>query len=166
MGHAFADEMLRSSTINRITHRTIGAAMRVHRKVGPGLLESAYQLCFGWELNQTGLRFVSQHAIPLVYGNFRLERCYRLDFLVEDLVVVEVKALDRLLPVHRAQMLTYLRLTGCPVGLVLSFCAPVLKDGIMRVANGEVDGEERDGIEDAEVIEDADKIGDDETQRR
>jgi GxxExxY protein len=128
MGHAFAGDMLHPSTINRITHRTIGAGMRVHRKVGPGLLESAYQLCFGWELNQTGLRFVSQHAIPLVYGNFRLERCYRLDFLVEDLVVVEVKALDRLLPVHRAQMLTYLRLTGCPVGLVLNFVPAFLCD--------------------------------------
>jgi GxxExxY protein len=150
MGHAFADAMPGRLPINRITHRTIGAAMRVHRKVGPGLLESAYQLCFGWELKQTGLRFVSQHSIPLVYGDFRLERCYRLDFLVEDLVVVEVKALDRLLPVHRAQMLTYLRLTGCPVGLVLNFCAPVLKSGIMRVANGEVDEEEQEGIDDAE----------------
>ncbi len=72
---------------------------------------------------------------------------------MEDLVVVEVKAVDRLLPVHRARMLTYLRLTGCPVGLVLNFCAPILKDGIMRVANGEVDGEVPDANEDAEVIE-------------
>jgi GxxExxY protein len=71
-----------------------------------------------------------------VYGEVRLERCYRLDFLIEDVVIVEVKAVDRLLPVHRAQMLTYLRLTGCPVGLVLNFCAPLMKEGIMRVANG------------------------------
>jgi PD-(D/E)XK nuclease superfamily len=89
-------------SLNQTTHRIIGAGMRVHRKVGPGLLESAYQLCFDWELKQSGLRFVRQHPIPLVY----------------------------------AQMLTYLRLTGCPVGLVLNFCEPVLKDGIMRVANG------------------------------
>ena len=96
---------------------------------------------------------------PLVYGNFRLERCYRLDFLVEGLVVVEIKALDRLLPVHRAQMLTYLRLTGCPVGLALNFCAPVLKDGIMRVANGEVDAGQEESIEDVEPIKNADKGG-------
>lgn len=146
-------------TLNQTTHRIIGAAMRVHRKVGPGILESAYQLCFAWELEQSGLRFASQHAIPLVYGNFRLERCYRLDFLVEDLVVVELKAVDKLMPLHRAQMLTYLRLTGCPVGLVLNFCAPVLKDGIMRVANGEVDAREEESIEDVEPIENEDKAG-------
>jgi GxxExxY protein len=146
-------------TLNRTTHRIIGAAMRVHRKVGPGLLESAYQLCFDWELTQSGLRFVKQHPIPLVYGNFRLERCYRLDFLVEDLVVVEIKALDRLLPVHRAQMLTYLRLTGCPVGLVLNFCAPVLKEGIMRVANANLEAisdEEVTFRDDAEIHRHAD----------
>jgi GxxExxY protein len=113
--------------------------MRVHRKVGPGVLESAYQLCFDWELRQSGLRFLKKHSVPLVYGDFRLERCYQLDFLVEDLVVVEIKAVERLLPVHRAQMLTYVRLTGCPVGLVLNFCAPVLKDGIIRVANADLE---------------------------
>jgi GxxExxY protein len=143
--------VIHSLPVNQITHLTIGAAMRVHRKVGPGLLESAYQLCFGWELNQGGLRFVTQHPIPLVYGNFRLERCYRLDFLVEEVVVVEIKAVDRLVPVHHAQMLTYLRLTGCPVGLVLNFCAPVLKEGIMRVANGAPDiGAGADEFEDTE----------------
>lgn len=147
-------------TLNQTTHRIIGAAMRVHRKVGPGILESAYQLCFAWELEQGGLRFLSQHPIPLVYGNVRLERCYRLDFLVEELVVVELKAVDKLMPLHRAQMLTYLRLTGCPVGLVLNFCAPVLKDGIMRVANGYPEGE------DAEESWDEETIGDEETQRR
>ena len=154
MNHAMSGCMPRTLTVNQTTHRIIGAAMRVHRKVGPGVLESAYQLCFEWELKQTGLRFVSQHPIPLVYGDFRLERCYRLDFMVEDLVVVEVKAVDRLLPLHRAQMLTYLRLTGCKVGLVLNFCAPVLKSGIMRVANGEIDADEPESIEDLEAIED------------
>jgi GxxExxY protein len=122
--------------INRLTRRIIGAAMRVHKKIGPGVLESAYQLCFACELKNSGLRFVAQQPIPLVYGEIRLERCYRLDFLIEDVVIVEVKAVDRLLPLHRAQMLTYLRLTGCPVGLVLNFCAPLMKQGIMRVANG------------------------------
>ena len=127
--------MTHSLPVNQITHLTIGAGMRVHRKVGPGLLESACQLCFAWELKQGGLRFVTQHPIPRVYGNFRLARCYRLDFLVEEAVVVEVKAVDRLVP----------------VGLVLNFCAPVLKEGIMRVANGAPDlGAEADEFEDTE----------------
>jgi GxxExxY protein len=78
---------------------------------------------------------VSQHPVPLIYGDVRLERTYRLDFFIEGLVIVELKAIECLGPIHRAQMLTYLRLTSCPVGLVLNFCAPVMREGIMRVVN-------------------------------
>ena len=120
--------MLPTDRINRLTHDIIGAGMRIHRRVGPGLLESVYQRCFAWELKDRQMRFVAQQWIPLAYGDVRIERCYKPDYLVEDLVVVEIKALDRLLPRHRAQTLTYLRLTGGKVGLVLNFNAAVMKE--------------------------------------
>ncbi len=119
--------------LNRISEGVLGAAIEVHRTLGPGLLESSYELCLAHELEQRGWRVVRQQALPLVYKRIRLEAGYRIDLLVEGKVVVEVKAVDALAPVHKAQLLTYLKLTGCRLGLLLNFNEPVLKDGIRRI---------------------------------
>jgi GxxExxY protein len=124
------------AAVNHLTSQIIGAAVRVHRELGPGLLESAYAACLAMELRAGGLRMESQLAVPIVYHGVRLEIGYRIDILVEDRVVVEVKAVEALVPIHRAQVLTYLKLRHCPVGLLLNFNVPVLKDGIVRVVNG------------------------------
>ena len=122
--------------LNHLTERIIGAAIRVHRELGPGLLESAYAACLGMDLRTGGLVMESQLAMPIFYQGMRLDVGYRIDMLVEGLVVVEVKAVETLAPIHRAQVLTYLKLARCPVGLLLNFNVPVLKDGIVRVVNG------------------------------
>ena len=111
----------------------IGAAIEVHRVLGPGLFESIYEECLCRELALRGLRFQRQVNLPVIYKELRLECGYRLDLVVEDTVVVEVKAVERLLPVHRAQLLTYLRITSKPVGLLLNFNVPVLTKGIVRM---------------------------------
>ena len=121
--------------LNQLTERIIGSAIRVHRELGPGLLESAYTTCLGMDLHTGGLGTESQLPVPVVYQGMRLEVGYRIDMLVEGLVVVEVKAVETLAPIHRAQVLTYLKLARCPVGLLLNFNVPVLKDGIVRVVN-------------------------------
>lgn len=119
--------------VNRLTSGIIGAAIAVHRGLGPGLLESAYQACMAWELGQRGLRHERQVPLPVVYNDVVLECGYKLDLVVERLVVVELKAVARLEPVHTAQVLTYLRLSGCPAGLLINFNVPVLKSGIRRI---------------------------------
>ena len=119
--------------VNELTGAIIGLAIDIHRTLGPGLLESAYQACLSYELLSSGRRFERQKALPLVYKAMHLDCGYRLDFIVEDLVIVEVKCVAALAPVHRAQLLTYLKLTGCPAGLLINFNVPVLKDGVKRV---------------------------------
>ncbi len=118
---------------NELTERIIGAAIEVHRHLGPGLLESAYEECLCHELHLNGLRFQRQVSLPVSYKGLRLDCAYRLDLLVEDLVIVEIKAIDELAPIHQAQLLTYLKATGKEVGLLLNFNVPVLKEGIKRV---------------------------------
>ena len=118
--------------LNRLTAMIIGAAIEVHRYLGPGLLESAYELCLLFELERLGLRVERQKGFPLVYKEIGLEIGYRIDLLVEGLIVVEIKAVENILPVHEAQVLTYLKLSGCPLGLLLNFNVPLLKDGIRR----------------------------------
>lgn len=125
-------EELMSENINLITQKIIGAAIEVHRKLGPGLLESAYQECLCRELAIRGLGFQRERALPVEYKGIRLDCGYRLDLLVEGLVVVEVKSVELLAPVHDAQLLTYLRLGDWTVGLLINFNVPVLKDGIRR----------------------------------
>ena len=120
---------------NQLTSTIIGAAIRVHRATGPGLLESAYVACFEFELRDTGLSVVLQHPIPLHYRNIRLNTVYRADMMIEDTVLVEVKAVDSLAPIHTAQMVTYLKLSEKPVGLLINFNAGVLKDGLKRIVN-------------------------------
>ena len=123
--------------LNRLTAMIIGAAIEVHRYLGPGLLESAYELCLLYELERLGLRVERQKGLPLVYKEIGLEIGYRIDLLVEGLIVVEIKAVENILPVHEAQVLTYLKLSGCPLGLLLNFNVPLMKDGIRRFRMGE-----------------------------
>src|SRR5262245_46167890 len=108
--------LLDNPRLNEITGGILGAAIEVHRTLGPGLLESIYAPCLHFELATQGLRYVAQRAVPITYKSIRLEAAYRLDLIVEDLVVVEIKSVDLISPVHRAQLLTHLRLTGCPAG--------------------------------------------------
>jgi GxxExxY protein len=116
-----------------ITRPVIGAAMKVHRIVGPGALESAYQLCLGYELSKCGLAFEAQVRHALVYDTMIIDAAYRLDFVVEKKVILEIKSVHRLERVHTAQMITYLTMTGCPVGLLINFNVAYLPDGIKRV---------------------------------
>jgi GxxExxY protein len=120
---------------NRITSTIIGAAIRVHRATGPGLLESAYFPCLLFELQEAGLATLLQHPIPLVYRGIRLDAGYRADMLVDDTVLVELKSIEALAPIHTAQMLTYLKLSGKPAGLLINFNVPMVKDGIKRMLN-------------------------------
>jgi len=118
--------------VNDLTREIIGAGIAVHRELGPGLLESAYQQCMRQELTLRGIPFRREVPIPLEYRGNRLECGYRLDLLVANTVVVEVKAIEALAPIHEAQLLTYLRLGGWNVGLLMNFNVVVLKDGIRR----------------------------------
>jgi GxxExxY protein len=129
--------------LNDLTDEIIGAAVRVHREVGPGLLESAYEACVTFELTDRGLSLERQKALPLVYRGRTLDCGYRIDLLVEGLVVVEIKAVERVDRVHRAQVLSYLRLSGCKVGLLINFNVKlVVKEGLSRIVNGFPDGSE------------------------
>jgi GxxExxY protein len=121
--------------LNEITELIIGAAMDVHTALGPGLLESAYEACLEFELTQRGLAVERQKTLPITYRGLKLDAGYRLDLLVEEEVIVEVKAVDTLAPIHGAQLLSYLRLSGCRLGLLLNFHVERLKDGIQRVVN-------------------------------
>ncbi len=120
---------------NKITEKIIGCAIEVHRTLGPGLLESAYEECLCFELSQSNLLFQRQVDLPVVYKSVNLNCGYRMDLVVENLVIVELKAIDQILRIHEAQLLSYLRLHKKTVGLLLNFHVPVLKDGIRRVAN-------------------------------
>lgn len=122
-------------TANAITEEIIGSAIRVHRELGPGLLESAYEACLVYELADKGLFIEQQKPLPLLYRTLELDCAYRLDLLVDGKVIVEVKAVETLLPLHDAQLLSYLRLAKCPIGLLLNFNVPVLTKGIRRLVN-------------------------------
>jgi len=124
-----------SQNINDITKAIIGAAICVHRELGPGLLESAYEVCLAYELTRRKLKIERQKALPVVYRGVELDCGYRIDLLVEKHVVVELKAVESLEPIHDAQLLSYLKLSGCGVGLLTNFNVKVLKDGIRRFVN-------------------------------
>jgi GxxExxY protein len=117
---------------NELTHQIIGAAIEVHRTLGPGLLESAYEECLAQELLLRGLRIERQKPIPVIYKDAKLECGYRIDLVVEGRVVVELKSVEALAPIHEAIMLTYLRVSGCKLGLLINFNVELLKDGIRR----------------------------------
>jgi GxxExxY protein len=126
---------LSNDEINERTGQVVGAAMRVHTFLGPGLLESTYEACLSHELKMRGLSISTQYPIPLVYEGLKLEVGYRADLIVENAIVVELKAVDKLIPVHEAQLLSYLRLTGFRVGLLINFHEEHLRDGIRRRVN-------------------------------
>ncbi|HOU13618.1 MAG TPA: GxxExxY protein [Anaerolineae bacterium] len=115
-----------------LTENIIGAAIEVHRTLGPGLLESAYQACLAREFAPRGLAFEQEKPIPVTYKDVKLDCGYRVDFIVNAKVVVELKAVEQMRPVYEAQLLTYLRLTGCKVGLLINFNVPVLTNGVVR----------------------------------
>jgi GxxExxY protein len=117
------------------TRQIIGAAIEVHRHGGPGLLESAYEECLCFELSQLGLHFKRQVPLPVSYKGIKLDSGYKMDLVVEDAVVLELKTVDQLLPIHSAQFFTYLKLSGKPVGLLINFNEPVLKKGLKRLVN-------------------------------
>ncbi len=121
--------------LNDLTDKIIGAAVEVHRELGPGLLESAYEACLFFELEQGGLKVERQKALPVLYKNIRVDCGYRLDLLIEDKVVVELKSIEALLPIHKAQVISYLKISGCKVGLLINFNVTLLKDGIRRIVN-------------------------------
>jgi GxxExxY protein len=121
--------------LNQVTERIIGAAIEVHRHLGPGLLESAYEECLCYELSQMGLQFRRQVHLPINYKGLKLDCAYKMDLVIEDQVVVELKAIDDLLPIRGCQLLTYLKASGKPVGLLINFSEPVLKNGLKRIVN-------------------------------
>jgi GxxExxY protein len=118
--------------VNKITEEIIGAAIEVHKALGPGLLESAYEECLCRELALRGIAYKRQVGLPVTYKGVDLDCGYRLDILVENLVVIEIKTVDDVLPIHEAQLLTYLKLGGWQVGLIINFNVPLLKQGIYR----------------------------------
>ena len=124
-----------TTEMNRITDIIIRAAIAVHRELGPGLLESAYEACLVYELMQHGLSVERQKSVPVTYRGVKIDCGYRIDLLVEDKVVVELKAVERLEPIHEAQLLSYLKLSGYQIGLLINFNVRMLKQGIKRLVN-------------------------------
>ena len=118
--------------VNEITRRIIGCAIEVHKDLGPGLLESAYEECLSYELMKHGLEIKRQQPLPLVYKDIKLDFGYRIDILVQNLVVVELKVVDAINPVHEAQVLTYMKFSNKSVGLLINFNVSLLKEGIRR----------------------------------
>ena len=127
-----AEDAELGTEINQLTENVIGACIEVHRSLGPGLLESSYELCLCRELSLRGIPFERQKAIPIEYKGVKLDCGYRADLLVAGRVLVELKAIESLLPIHEAQLLSYLRIGGWPVGLIVNFNVQLLKYGIRR----------------------------------
>jgi len=122
--------------LNKITGQIVDPAMTVHTALGPGLLESAYEACLKYELEKRGLRVEQQVSFPVFYDNVRIDVGYRLDLLIENEIIVELKAVEALTPVHEAQLLSYLKLSGKKIGLLINFNVVRLKNGIKRMVNG------------------------------
>lgn len=127
--------MNESLILNSLTQKIIHSAIRVHRCLGPGLLESAYEACLTHDLSGMHLKVERQKELPIQFENVRLECGYRVDLLVEKQIILEIKAIEHVLPVHKAQLLSYLRLSGCKVGLLINFHVVLLRAGIFRVVN-------------------------------
>ena len=121
--------------IDKFSNEIIGSAINVHKELGPGLLESAYEACLCHEFTLKNIHFERQLALPVKYKSVKLDCGYRLDILVEDLIIVELKTVEEIMPIHTAQVLTYLKLSDKRLGIILNFNVPVLKDGIKRIVN-------------------------------
>jgi GxxExxY protein len=122
--------------LNQLSSRVIGAAIEVHKQLGPGLLESAYEECLCYELESRGIMHERQKELPLQYKDRMLDCGYRLDIVVEGTIILELKSCERIEPIHEAQLLTYLKLSGLVLGLLINFNVHMLKDGIKRIING------------------------------
>ncbi|HEY2170435.1 MAG TPA: GxxExxY protein [Candidatus Angelobacter sp.] len=122
--------------VNQVTHAIIGAAMKVHSALGPGLLEKAYSACLAYELRKQGFDVKTEVELPVIYESVRIDLGYRIDLLVNDLVIVELKCVEKIAPVHEAQIISYLRLCRKSVGLLINFHVRHLKDGIKRFVEG------------------------------
>ena len=120
--------------INDLTGNVIGAAIEVHKYLGPGLLESVYEECLAAELRDRNINYERQKELPIIYKEKKLDCNYRVDLIISDSLIVELKACEQLQPIHDAQIITYLKLTGIKIGLLINFNVPVLKDGIKRIA--------------------------------
>ena len=118
-----------------LTSKIIGCAIEVHRLLGPGLLESAYQECLIYELTRSGLKVKTEISMPIIYKEIKLNQGYRIDLLIEDKIVIELKSVDKITDVHKSQLLTYLRLGKFELGLLINFNVPILKNGIKRLIN-------------------------------
>ena len=121
---------------NEISNKIIGAAIEVHKQLGPGLLESSYEVCLAYELKQLGMSIQTQVALPVIYKEVKLEAGYRIDILVENKVIVEIKAVEALADIHTAQLLTYLKLKDVKLGLLINFNSVKVIDGVKRIING------------------------------
>jgi GxxExxY protein len=131
--------------LNELSGKVIGLCIEIHRELGPGLLESAYEECLAYELARAGLRFERQRALPVRYKEVQLDCGYRLDFVIEGVLILELKAVTELHPIHEAQLLTYLKLDKKALGLLINFNVPILKNGVKRVACGNLFKEETGG---------------------
>jgi len=127
------DHEATSAEVERVGHVVVDSALKVHKALGPGLLESAYEHCLTHELTVRGVSLRRQAALPIQYDGVMLDAGYRLDLMVHDAIVVEVKAVDALTPLHQAQLLTYLKLSGCRLGFLMNFNVPLFKQGLKRV---------------------------------
>jgi GxxExxY protein len=136
---------IQRTKLNELSGKVIGMCIEIHRELGPGLLESAYEECLAYELSQASLRFERQRALPVRYKEVQLECGYRLDFVVENELIVELKAVTELHPIHEAQLLTYLKLDKKSLGLLINFNVPALKQGVKRVACGDLFKQETGG---------------------
>lgn len=124
-----------TNSLNDLSGSIIGAAIEVHKTLGPGLLESAYEECLCYDLEARGIAFERQKPLTITYKNHPIDCAYRIDILVQDAIVIELKSVDRIEPIHKAQLLTYLKLSDKNLGLLINFNVPVLKDGIIRLVN-------------------------------
>ena len=125
-------------TENELSGISFDAGLKVHKALGPGLLENAYEECLFYELQKSGLLVEKQKALPLIYGTVKLDAGYRIDLLIENKLIIEVKAVSALNDLHLAQILTYLKLSGCKLGLLVNFNTVLFKDGVRRVINGQL----------------------------
>lgn len=129
-------EIKEKDYINNISNKIIGAALEVHKILGPGLYESVYEECLCFELEKLGLKFQRQKIIPVLYKGNKLEKGFRVDILVEDSIIVEIKAVNAILPIHEAQVISYLKMSNLWLGIIVNFNVTRLKEGIKRIVNG------------------------------
>ncbi|MFH1230327.1 MAG: GxxExxY protein [Planctomycetota bacterium] len=119
--------------INKLSNKVIGLAIEVHRNLGPGLLESVYQQCLSYELSENNIEFKSEYPVPVKYKNINIDCSFRADLIVSDNIILELKATDKILPIHEAQLMTYMKITGIRLGLIINFNVKLLKNGIKRI---------------------------------